>query len=163
MRKRVYFLLFLGLMLSLAVGCGTPVRADLSAYGDEPILIRGLARDDFTVTAHQLAALDCASRSAAGRSPKAGTVHGVGPTLETFLVQYQKGPNDFQKIIFRARDGYTITLGPQSLQRYEIILAVANGKEPLSENEAPLRMLIPEAESSKWVRMVTEIEFVPNE
>lgn len=162
MRKKACSLLLLCLILWFAAGCDTAVRADLSAYGDEPIRISGLAAEDFTVTPHELAGLDCASQSATGRTQKAGTVHGVGPTLETFLAQYNKEQTDFQKIIFRAKDGYTITLGPQSLQKYAIILSVANGKKPLSESEAPLRLLIPEAESSKWVRMVIEIEFLPN-
>ncbi len=163
MRRKAYPLLFFCLMLWFASGCGTPVQADLSTYGDEPILIRGLSAEEFTVTPHELADLDCASQSATGRTQKAGTVHGVGPTLETFLAQYNKRQTDFQKIIFQAKDGYTVTLGSQSLQKYEVILSVAHGKEPLSENEAPLRLLVPEAESSKWVRMVTAIEFVPND
>jgi len=161
MRKTVFSLLLLCLITWIATGCGTSVQADLSDYGDEPIRISGLAAEEFTVTPYELAELDCTAQSATGRTQKAGTVHGVGPALGTFLAQYGKDQTDFQKIIFRAKDDYTITLGPRDLQEYTIILAIADGKNPLSEHEAPLRVLIPEAESSKWVRMVVEIEFVP--
>jgi DMSO/TMAO reductase YedYZ molybdopterin-dependent catalytic subunit len=160
MKKKAYSLLALCLIIWFAAGCGVSVQADLSTYGDQPILISGLSAEDFTVTPNELAQLDCESQSATGKTQKAGTVHGVGPTLDTFLAQYNKKQTDFQKIIFRAKDGYTITLGPQDFKKHTIILSLANGKEPLSEQEAPLRLLIPGAESGKWVRMVTEIKFV---
>ncbi len=166
MRKTVCSLLalFLVMITWLGAGCSTSVRADLSSYGDEPIRISGLTDDeDFTVTPKELAKLECESGSATGKTQKAGTVCGVGPTLDTFLAQYNRQQTDFQKIIFRAKDSYTITLGPRDLQEYIIILSLANGNKPLSENEAPLRLVIPEADSGKWVRMVIEIEFVPKE
>lgn len=161
MRKTVCSLLVLCLVILITAGCDASVRADLSAYGDEAIRIIGLGAEDLTVTPKELAKLDCESQSATGKTQKAGTVYGVGPTLDTFLAQYNKKQTDFQKIIFKAKDGYTITLGPQDLKKYTIILSVANGKKPLSEQEAPLRLLIPEAESGKWIRMVNEIKFVP--
>ena len=167
MRKTVCSLLalFLVMITWLGAGCSTSVRADLSSYGDEPIRISGLTDDeeDFTVTPKEIAKLECESGSATGKTQKAGTVCGVGPTLDTFLAQYDRQQTDFQKIIFRAKDSYTITLGPRDLQEYIIILSLANGNKPLSENEAPLRLVIPEADSGKWVRMVIEIEFVPKE
>ncbi len=160
MKKTLSSILALCLIILVTAGCGTSVRADLSAYGDEQIQISGLTVEDFTVTPNELAELDCESQSATGKTQKAGTVHGVGPTLDTFLAQYNKKQTDFQKIIFRAKDGYAITLGSQDLKEYTIILSLANGKEPLSEKEAPLRLLIPGADSGKWVRMVTEVKFM---
>lgn len=158
---KAYSLLSLCLIIWFFIaGCSASLQADLSAYGDQPIRISGLTAEDFTVTPNELAKLDCESQSATGKTQKAGTVNGVGPTLDTFLAQYNKKQTDFQKIIFRAKDGYTITLGPQDLKKHTIILSLANGKEPLSEQEAPLRLLIPGAESGKWVRMVTEIKFI---
>jgi len=166
MRKTVCSLLalFLVMITWLGAGCSTSVRADLSSYGDEPIRISGLTDDeDFTVTPKELAKLECESGSATGKTQKAGTVCGVGPTLDTFLAQYNRQQTDFQKIIFRPKIVIPITLGPRDLQEYIIILSLANGNKPLSENEAPLRLVIPEADSGKWVRMVIEIEFVPKE
>ena len=160
MKKTACSILALCLIILFTAGCSTSVRADLSAYGDEQIKISGLTAEEFVITPNELAELDCESKSATGKTQKAGTVHGVGPTLDTFLAQYNKKQTDFQKIIFRAKDGYAITLNSQDLQEYTIFLLLAKGKEPLSEREAPLRLLIPGADSGKWARMVTEIEFI---
>ena len=42
---------------------------------------------------------------------------------------------------------------------YEVVLAVCCGAEPLSQAQRPLRILIPEAESSMWAYSVVRIEF----
>lgn len=161
-KKYKLLVLCLALLLCFGAGCGAALRADLSAYQDEPIRISGLTDEDFTITPGELAGLDCETGSATGKTQKAGTIYGVGPTLDTFLAQYNRKQTDFSKIIFTAKDGYYTSLSSRSLEKYVIILSLANGGEPLSENEAPLRLVIPEAESNRWVRMVTTIEFVPD-
>jgi DMSO/TMAO reductase YedYZ molybdopterin-dependent catalytic subunit len=160
MRTKVCVLLIICLAAGIAAGCSPSIKADLSAYEDEEIRITGLRSEDFTVTPGELAKFDCESQTATGKTQKAGTVSGIGPTLDTFVKQYGKKQTDFKKVVFRAKDGYTITLGTQDLTKYDIILSLANGKEPLSGQEAPLRVVIPGAESSKWIRMVTEIKFM---
>ncbi|MDR2770536.1 MAG: hypothetical protein LBB57_00700, partial [Clostridiales Family XIII bacterium] len=140
------------LTATAAAGCGGEkgVTADLSAYGDTPIEIAGLADEAFTVTPNELAALPCVSRSATGETAKAGTVKAVGPLLDSFLAQYGKKASDFNRIHFIAADAYRVVLRDEYLTDYEVVLSVANGKEALPEAEQPLRILIPEAESSMW-------------
>ncbi len=162
-KKYKLLVLCLALLIWFGAGCGAALRADLSAYQDEPIRVSGLTDEDFTITPGELARLDCEAASAAGRTQKAGTIYGIGPTLDTFLAQYNRKQTDFSKIIFTAKDGYYSSLSSRSLEKYVIILSLANGSEPLSENEAPLRLVIPEAESNRWVRMVTAIEFVTDQ
>lgn len=152
----------LALLLTLLCGCGgkVAVQADLSDYGDSPITIRGLKDEDFTVTPNELAKLDCVERTATGATAKAGTVNAVGPLLNTFLAQYGMKMSDFKKIRFLCSDGYRSVLRDEYLTDYEVVLELAEGKDPLPEAQQPLRILIPEAESSYWAYAVTTIEFV---
>ena len=156
MKCRRRFLPLLLLLLCLTA-CGG--KADLSAYGDTPITVSGLLEEDFTVTPNELAALECVSRTATGATAKAGTVKAYGPLLDTFLAQYGCRASDFYKIRFLCADDYKVVLRDEYLTDYEIVLAVAYQDGPLPENMRPLRLLIPEAESSKWAYAVTRIEF----
>lgn len=141
----------------LCCGCGK--TADISDYGDRPITISGLTEDEFTVTANELLALDCVSRTATGATAKAGTVNAYGPLLDTFLAQYGCRASDFRKIRFLCDDAYKVVLRGEYLTDYEVVLAVSYGSEPLPELCRPLRLLIPEAESSMWAYAVVRIEF----
>lgn len=124
-----------------------------------PIAISGLMAEEFTVTPNELAALDCVSRTATGATAKAGTVNATGPLLNTFLVHYDCKASDFYKIRFLCADGYKVVLKDEYLTDYEVVLAISSGTEPLVEGQQPLRVLIPEAESSKWAYSVICIEF----
>lgn len=148
------------LLLLCGCGGGTQVKADLSSYGDTPITISGLTEEEFTVTPNQLKQLKCIKQNVTGSSAKAGSVSAVGPTLDTFLAQYGKQKSDFARIRFIASDAYQIGFLPEALEQYEFILAVANGDQPLNENQLPLWLVVPGADSAKWVRMVVRIEFV---
>ena len=154
--------LTLALILTLTLsGCSS--RPDLSEYEDVPILIKGLEAQDFEITPGELLEMDCVSGEDTGGSDKAGTVEGYGPELDSFLSEYGKKRSDFSKIRFLAKDGYKKTIWGEMLENSEIVFSVANGDEPLRENEMPMRLLIPGAESSYWVYGVVEIEFVENE
>ena len=159
MRKnKCRYLCLLLLALLFLPACGEK-QADISAYGDTPIEIVGLTEESFTVTPHELRALDCVSRTATGATAKAGTVQAYGPLLETFLEQYGCKTSDFYKIRFLCADQYKVVLKDEYVTDYEIVLAVSSGSEPLPEKQQPLRVLIPEAESSKWAYSVVRIEF----
>jgi hypothetical protein len=151
--------LFLCAGLALFAGCGGG-RADISAYGDAPIEIAGLTDEEFTVTPNELAELPCVTRSATGATAKAGTVKAVGPLLDTFLEKYGKKASDFDRVRFIAADAYRVVLRDEYLTDYEVVLSVAEGGDPLPESERPLRVLIPEAESSMWEYACVRIEFV---
>ena len=134
--------------------------ADISEYGDTPIEISGLADENFTITPGELASLECVSRTASGKTAKAGTVNATGPLLDTFLEQYGKSTSDFERIRFIASDHYRVVLKDEYLTEYEVVLAVSNGNEPLIAEHRPLRILIPDADSSMWEYAVVRIEFV---
>ena len=65
---------------------------------------------------------------------------------------------DLQRIRFYASDEYYVGFLPEALEKYEFILAVANGDDPLGEGELPLRLVVVGGESNQWVRMVERIE-----
>jgi DMSO/TMAO reductase YedYZ molybdopterin-dependent catalytic subunit len=135
---------------------------DISEYGDTPIEISGLTETDFTITPNELAKLDITDLSATGATAKAGTVSGVGVTLITFLARYGKTPADFKYIRFIAADEYRITLSGAKHTDDTVLLAIAGKDKPLPPGERPLRLIIPDAESSQWIYGVIRIEFVPN-
>lgn len=155
MRKIICILLALLCAASLT-GCGI---ADISEYGDSQILVTGLLEEDFYITPNELMALECTTATAQGKTAKAGTVHAYGPTLETFLAQYGKTLDEFKKIKFYASDDYTVTLGRVTWEKYDVIMSVAEGSDPLPEYQWPLRIVIPGADSGNWVRLVVKIEF----
>ena len=146
-------------LFCLLTSCGGG-SADISEYGDTPITVSGLTEEDFTVTPNELYGLECVSRTASGKSAKAGTVNATGPLLDTFLAQYGKRMSDFERIRFIAADDYRVVLKDEYLTEYEVVLAVSNGNEPLIEEHRPLRILIPDADSGMWEYSVVRIEFV---
>lgn len=150
----VAILLCAMLVLGLA-GC----KPDISEYENDQILITGLLEEDFYITPGELAELDCVKATATGATEKAGTVEAYGPTLETFLAQYDKTLDEFKSIKFVGEDDYAITLGKVSWDKYDIIMSIASGNDPLEKDRRPLRLLIPGAQSGNWIYMITEIQF----
>jgi hypothetical protein len=162
-RARLILALTLACLLFASCSGSVKVKADISAYGDTPITISGLANADFRVTPNDLAKLECVQMSGSGKTEKAGTVSAVGPLLETFLAHYGKSMSDFSKIRFYASDQYKITLKDEYLTNYKIVLSIAKGKDPLPANEQPCRLFIPKAESSNWIYSIIRIEFIAKE
>lgn len=158
-KMRIPAAIFAGLIFLCSCGCAGN-KADISAYGDTPITISGLTNEEFTVTPNELMVLKCVGRTATGETAKAGTVSAYGPLLNTFLAQYGKTQTDFKKIVFTASDDYRVAIAGDHLAQYEIVLAIADGNEPLSASCQPLRLLIPGAESGMWEYAVVHIEFV---
>lgn len=158
-RRRVLFPALLLLVATLA-GCSDSgeIRADISTYGDEPITIAGLTEEEFTVTPAELAELECVSRSA--KAETADKVSAAGPLLDTFLAQYGYGIEDVHAVRFISDSDYRVVLQEDYLTECEVILAIAAGeKDPLTEAERPLRILIPDLASNMWEHAVTRIEF----
>ena len=146
--------------LLLASCISSLTAADISGYINEEITISGLLDEEFTITPGDLMELECVSRTATGATEKAGTVEATGPLLDTFLAQYGYKASDFDRIRFLAKDAYRTLLRNEYLTDYDVVMAVSSGKEPLSEDLRPMRLLIPEAESSMWIYAVIRIEFV---
>lgn len=153
---------FMMLFLLSLCACGG-MKADISAYGDEPITVMGLSEEEFVITPNELAEMDCVTRKVTGSTAKAGTVQPVGPTLDTFLAAYGRTADEFERIRFYASDGYYTGFLADVLEESEIILAIANGDEPLKKSELPLRLVVPDKEGNQWIRMVTRIECYPKQ
>lgn len=159
-RQLTALVLLLCVLAALFSGCEVRLKADISAYADTPIEISGLTDEEFTVTAQELAQLELVKVKAQGQTEKAGTVTGIGPTLQTFLAQYGRSIEEFKKIRFFCSDDYKIVLKGEYLTDYEIVMALCKGSDPLPKKQQPLRIVIPEAESGKWAYGVVRIEFV---
>lgn len=143
----------------LRIGFGPAILwADISDYGKEKIFVTGLTKEDFYITPKELSKMKMTSVTTTGKSQKAGTVKGIGPTMETFLAEYGKSVEDFKQVKFYASDDYTTVL-VNTLQEREVVLSIANGREPLEEYQRPLRIVIPNEDSGKWIRLVIKIEF----
>lgn len=158
MKKLCAALLALALLLCLGA-----CRADISAYASTPITVTGLTGEPFTVTPGELAQMECVRATARGNSDKAGTVRAYGPTLESLAQAYGRTLSEFRYVRFSASDNYDVTINALIWDSYEVILSVANGSKPLEERQQPLRVVIPGYDSGKWVRLVTQIQFVPAE
>jgi len=139
--------------------CGSS-NPDISAYAQDSILIIGLLEEDFEITPEELLQLECTSGGGTGQSEKAGTVEVYGPTIDTFLAEYEKSRSDFTKIRVTAKDAYKKVIWGEMLTDGEIIFSIANGAEPLTEGQKPMRFFIPDADSSYWVYGIIELEFV---
>lgn len=159
MKRNLCCVLVVVLLITCLVGC----RADISAYENENIRIVGLNNEPFSVTPGELTQLNCISATARGNSDKAGTVSAYGPTLAALAESYGHSLGEFRYVRFCASDGYDVTVNALIWDSYDIILSVANGAKPLEERQQPLRVVIPGYDSGKWVRLVTQIEFVYKE
>jgi len=126
-------------------------------------MVSGLLDEEFTITPRDLMALDLVSRTATGATARAGTVNATGPLLDTFLAQYGYSAADFDRIRFIAKDHYRTLLRGDYLTDYDVVMAISSGSRPLAEDLRPMRLLIPEAESSMWIYCVIRIEFVHKE
>lgn len=164
MEKKRYLKRFLILSFFIAIlCCFTGCKANISEYENEKIQITGLLEEDFYITPAELAEMKCTEAVAHGKTAKAGTVQAYGPTLATFLAEYGKAVEEFYSVKFTAKDDYTVTLGRQTLENDDVILAISRGSKPLYEDQQPLRILIPNADSGKWTYMVNQIEFTYKE
>ncbi len=168
MRLRKCLILAGIIMLSIFMLISCSDSQDKNAiadYADQKITISGLTDEDFTVTVADLAALDSVERSASAERSNGEkvSIDAVGPLLDTFLAKYSKSQSDFTSIRFTAADKYSIAVGSQVLQNREIVLAVSDGGNALSEDDQPLRVVIPGERAMYWVRHICRIDFVSGE
>jgi len=147
-------LLVLTILMS---GCTPKIKADISSYGDDSILVKGVLEEDFYVTPNELAKLDLVTATA--QNKKDGTVKAIGPTMDTFLAQYDKKPADFTKVVLRARDGFIREL--KLPFDYLLVMSIADGhgNVALNDDQYPLRFVVPDDNRGKGIRMVIEMEF----
>lgn len=162
MKRRITALVLVLMAVCLVfAGCSKPVKADISGYENEKITIEGLGDETITVTAGELKELDCIRKSVTTQS-KGGeiTVEAAGPTLETLLEQYGVSMDDVSEVTFVASDGYTKQFDSAFFTTHkDVYLSLADGDDPLQEDEQPLRIVIPGVTSDNWVKGVVEMRF----
>ena len=161
MSKKTLVCFFLCLIFFIA-GCSSTIDAEAIAdYASEQIVISGLTEQDFVITVNDLAALQMVERSASTTRSNGQEVHidANGPLLDTFLSIYGKNQTDFSRIRFTATDDYSIAVTQDVLAEREIVLALGDGGNPLSEDDIPVRVVIPGERAMYWVRHLCRIDF----
>ena len=106
----------------------------------------------------ELKELECVTVKTESTSDKIGEVRATGPTLETVLAAEGADAADIKKITFHGADGYEYSLYEDYVADHDIILAFGIDGEPLDEENAPCRIIIPESDSAYWLRMLDHIE-----
>jgi len=162
-KKQIVMMLYVTMILAVSLGCGNP-EIDVTNYGSETLTLIGINDDDesqpVTLTITELQSLNCITIKTNSTSDKIGNVKATGPLLETVLDKYGVSIAEFKKIIITATDGYEIVLNQPFISENKLILAFGIDGEPLGEDEAPLRLIVPESDSAYWIRMIESIEFV---
>ena len=80
--------------------------------------------------------------------------------LETLLEQYGVSMDDVSEVTFVASDGYTKQFDSAFFTTHkDVYLSLADGDDPLQEDEQPLRIVIPGATSDNWVKGIVEMRF----
>ena len=146
---------------------GPPIlTADISGYESVEIEVEGLAEEPITITAKELAGMPLTKvrvkthqgELAEGEKPELGRA--IGPTLNEFLKQYGKTINDFRSMkVYDERDASTAFV--RTMKEKTIVLSVANGRKPLGEKEAPLRIAVDGEDPGTWSGWIRRIVFTP--
>ena len=138
--------------------------ADISTYKDVEVEIEGLKDEPFTVTIGEIAKMkkkkihvDVHEQELAeGEEPERGDA--VGPTLETFLRKYGKTVDDFRSMrVYAGNDNSKAYV--RTMKEKTVILSVANGRRPLGEKQAPLRIAVEGEDVSEWSGWIRKIVF----
>ena len=145
-------------MLLYMCSCGTD-DIDISGYSDAEIALEGISEETAAVTVKQLKAMDCHTIKTESTSDKIGVVKATGVWLSDVLSEYGLEQGDFSRITIYGTDEYSAPLYKDFLKENRIMLAFGIDGQPLDENSAPVRIIIPESDSAYWTRMVNRIKF----
>ena len=147
------------------MGCGIILTScgvddiDISSYFDKQIILSGIQDEDAVITIADLKTLQCKTLKTHCTSDKVGEVRATGPELDVVLAEYGVSKADFAKIVIYGSDEYDVKLQNDYITANDIYLAFGIDGEPLDEESAPCRIIIPESDSAYWTRMVNKIEF----
>lgn len=158
MKKTLYILLVMTIACCALCACGTD-DIDISSYADRQIVLRGITEEDIIITIDDLKAMDCRTLKTECTSDKVGVVKVTGPELDTVLEPYGVSKADFSKMMISGSDEYDCRLKSDYFTEHDLYLAFGIDGEPLDEEDAPCRLIIPESDSAYWVRMINMIEF----
>ena len=159
MKQKVMTAIILLMMtLMITTGCGTD-DIDISGYAADEIILAGIADEDVVITIQDLKAMDCVTVKTESTSDKIGVVRATGPKLETVLAKQGVDLEDVSKITFHGKDKYDYSLKSDYIMEHDIILAFGIDGEPLDEESAPCRIIIPKSDSAYWLRLLDRIDF----
>jgi len=157
--KRIFAIVFALVMMMSLCACGTD-EIDVSSYADQTIVLSGLKDKPIEISIAELAALECKTVTTESTSDKIGEVKATGVELGVLLANYGYEKADFAKVIFKGADQYDVKLLNDYIVEHDMILAYGIDGEPLDEESAPCRLIIPRSDSAYWIRMINEIDFV---
>lgn len=155
--KKIVILLVTAMLLYMC-SCGTD-DIDISDYSDAEIVLEGISDETAAVTVKQLKAMDCHTIKTESTSDKIGVVKATGVWLSDVLSEYGLEQGDFSRITIYGTDEYSAPLYKDFLKENRIMLAFGIDGQPLDEDSAPVRIIIPESDSAYWTRMVNRIKF----
>lgn len=160
-RKRILACVLAALpcLLFFLSGCSHKVEADISAYEDTEIKVVGIWEEPRIFTTSDLAGLKCTAKTITAETGKKKVkIRAAGPALDTFLENCGVSWEQLDRIVFTAGDGYRKEFTGSFFQVHpDAVLAVADGKNPLKEEEQPVRLVISGTTPDFWVRNVVEI------
>ena len=155
--KKIVILLVTAMLLYMC-SCGTD-DIDISGYSDAEIALEGISDETAAVTVKQLKAMDCHTIKTESTSDKIGVVKATGVWLSDVLSEYGLEEGHFSPITINGTDEYSAPLYKDFLKENRIMLAFGIDGQPLDEDSAPVRIIIPESDSAYWTRMVNRIKF----
>ena len=153
-----FIVLFITVILLCMCACGTD-DIDISGYSDAEIVFEGINDEPVYITVKQLKSMDCHTVKTKSTSDKIGTVKATGVWLSDILSEYELEQADFRCITVYGTDEYSAPLYKDFLKENRIMLAFGIDGQPLDEDSAPVRIIIPESDSAYWTRMVNRIKF----
>ena len=153
-----FIVLFITVILLCMCACGTD-DIDISGYSDAEIVFEGISDEPVYISVKQLKSMDCHTVKTKSTSDKIGTVKATGVWLSEILSEYELEQADFSCITVYGTDEYSAPLYNDFLKENRIMLAFGIDGQPLDEDSAPVRIIIPESDSAYWTRMVNRIKF----
>lgn len=153
-----FIVLFITVILLCMCACGTD-DIDISGYSDAEIVFEGISDEPVYITVKQLKSMDCHTVKTKSTSDKIGVVKATGVWLSDILSEYELEQADFSCITVYGTDEYSAPLYSDFLKENRIMLAFGIDGQPLDEDSAPVRIIIPESDSAYWTRMVNRIKF----
>ena len=153
-----FIVLFITVILLCMCACGTD-DIDISGYSDAEIVFEGISDEPVYITVKRLKSMDCHTVKTKSTSDKIGTVKATGVWLSDILSEYELEQADFRCITVYGTDEYSAPLYKDFLKENRIMLAFGIDGQPLDEDSAPVRIIIPESDSAYWTRMVNRIKF----
>ena len=153
-----FIVLFITVILLCMCACGTD-DIDISEYSDAEIVFEGISDEPVYITVKNIKSMDCHTVNTKSTSDKIGTVKATGVWLSDILSEYELEQADFSCITVYGTDEYSAPLYSDFLKENRIMLAFGIDGQPLDEDSAPVRIIIPESDSAYWTRMVNRIKF----